>query len=403
MTTTVLTPFDLAAPTQAGPRVYRKQVLKKGRINYPLRGGGKRVVEFTDEYLRDLAAAYTGGAYDTVPFQLAGPDNAHNEDPRNYGGRVIGAEVTPEGLDLILELAEDTAELVERTGRRLGVSARIKEQLEHVDGRRFKRAIRHVLGTLDPRMTGMSPWEPVDLAHNDTDEVVDLSDLTYMEDRIMPRGRLDLAALADEDAEALTSYAIAAGIDLSEALEDDDDEPDLGSDATPPAADDELEPLSDEELDALLDAAVADAGADDRELEPLTLSEEAGLDDLDLAAGLSSDAHDDAAVARRDAAEARYELARERYGAAGVPPAALDLARPILELAEDDDTLELSSPATGDAIDVHGIVVGLLDTIKGTVDLSGELGRGHEDDDGEAETDLADRWTDYLSINTASH
>ena len=419
--TTLLTPVDLSAAVQAGPRVFRKQVLAMRDIDYPMPDGTTRSVSFNREYLTDLAESYKAGAYDMVPFQLAGPDNRHNEDPRNYGGRVLGAEVTDDGLDVIVELSEDTAALVEKTGGRLGVSARIKEQLEHVDGRKFKRAIRHVLGTLDPRMQGLRPWEPVvDLSREDGDDVVDLSAFTYRGEMTM--ARIDTSRLTDDDVAQLESFAAASGIDLSVEY---DDEPDLsgdeperfaGDDAQDQledtADDDETdetddestggenpvdEPLTDEELDALLDAEVAALMAD----ESVSLSADDVDDDtLDLAAGMVGTADDETQVHRRDAATSRYQLARERYSRAGVPPFLLDLARPILEVAEDDTTsLDLASPATGDPIDVRGIVVGLLDAFRGTVDLSTETGHSHHDEAGEQTQTSADAWTDYLENN----
>lgn len=412
--TTLLTPVDLSAAVQAGPRVFRKQVLAKRTIDYPLPDGTTRTVAFDDAYLTDLAESYKAGAYDMVPFQLAGPDNRHNEDPRNYGGRVLGAEVTEDGLDVIVELSEDAAALVEKTGGRLGVSARIKEQLQHVDGRTFKRAIRHVLGTLDPRMTGLRPWEPIDLSRDDGDDVVDLSTFTYKGETV---ARIT-SSLTAAELEQLESFAANAGIDLSVEY---DDEPDLGSDegdepehfAGDDAQDelddhegdedtddestgvddtvDNVEPLTDEELDALLDAEIAS----------LSLSNDDDTDDtLDLASGMVADADDETQVHRRSAATARYELARERYGKAGVPPYLLDLARPILEVDEHDTTsLDLASPATGDPIDVRGIVVGLLDAFRGTVDLSTEAGHAHHDADGEHTETVADAWSNYLENN----
>lgn len=411
--TTLLAPIDLSAAVQAGPRVFRKQVLEKRTIRYPMPGGERREVAFDDAYLRDLAASYNAGAYDLVPFQLATPANEHNEDPRNYGGRVIGLEVTDTGLDAILELTEDTASLVERTGGRLGVSARIKEALEHVDGRRFKRAIRHVLGTLDPRMTGMGPWQAVDLSTDDGDVVLDLSRAAYQGDT-MTRPTLDLSNLDPEAAEQLESFAAANGLEVDVVLPEGvaGDEPDLDDDEQDDEhdddeldgtdedttddegdeGDDEVEPLSDAELDALLDAEVAAmAGAD--------LSADVDDDEtLDLAAGIIAGASDEVQTARRETAEARYELARERYGAGGVPPYVLELCRPVLELGEDTTELNLSSPATGDPIDVRGIVTGLLDAMSGTVDLSTETGHGHTSEDGEQD-DAARAWTDYLENN----
>jgi hypothetical protein len=422
LVTSLLAPLDLAAGTRLGPKVYRKQVLRKGTINYPLPDGTTRAVTFDDQYLTDLADAYNAGAYDVVPFQLATPRNEHNEDPRNYGGRVLGAEVTHDGLDVIVELADDTAALVERTGRKLGVSARIKENLTHVDGRSFPRAIRHVLGTLDGRIQGLRPWEPVtDLATDDREPVVDLSAYTYQgETRAM--ATLDTRNLTPEQVESLESYAAINGIDLSvvspedQPLPDPDENPDAGTggevgdgeDTTPDAApavddpDNELEPVSDAEVDAILDAEVARILAGDTaEVELSTDDQDAEqLIALDLAAGMTDTATDEATVERRRRADAEYKLAAERYGAKGVPPYALELARPVLAWGDDTGDLDLASPVTGDPIDVRGIVTGLLDALTDTVDLSAERGHAHGDAaTQDATTALADTWVTYLENN----
>ena len=93
--TTLQAPVDLSSATRVGPRVYRKQVLAKRTIDYPLPDGTTKQVTFDDDYLTDLANAYKAGAYDLVPFQLADGANRHNEDPRQYGGRVIGTSLDP--------------------------------------------------------------------------------------------------------------------------------------------------------------------------------------------------------------------------------------------------------------------------------------------------------------------
>ncbi len=406
--TVLQAPIDLSAATRVGGRIYRKQVLRKGPIDYPMPDGSKRRVVFDDEYLTDLASAYTAGAYDLVPFQLAGPRNDHNEDPRQYGGKVIGAEVTDDGLDLILELAEDTAELVERTDRKLGVSARIKESLEHVDGRTFKRAIRHVLGTLDPRVQGLRGWEPIDLSAEADPEVVDMSDYRYdQEGGTMPR-IIDLSQLSEEDAEALESFAALNGIELSEPEPEGDDPDELedepaddDQEGDEPEDDDEGDetdeerasgddegPITDDELEALID----------RELEDVSLSAEVDDDTLDMAAATTDG--DERAADRAELARLRYESQGAEWARKGVPPFIISLAEPVLSLSDDQaEHLDLASPATGEPIDVRGIVTDMLDAVAGTIDLSGEAGYGHETEPDEQVTDLASRWTEYLENN----
>lgn len=419
--------MDLSAATRVGPRVYRKQVLAKRTIDYPLPDGSTQRVDFDDEYLADLAAAYNDGAYDLVPFQLATPANQHNEDPRNYGGRVIGAEVTPDGLDLILELAEDTADLVERTGRKLGVSARIKA-VRHVDGRTFKRAIRHVLGTLDPRMQNLRPWQPVvDLAADDAEPVLDLTGYTYQQEgTTMPR-IIDLSQFTPEQLESFESFTALEGIDLAavevhpaddepyqeaevvpsdgdavgEGDDDDDDEPTdvtLEDDDLPDEVDDDNDGLDDADSEAITDAELE--ALIDAELANVELATPDDDDTLDLAAGLVGVDGDERQAHRTEAAGLRFELAAQELTRKGVPPHLIDLAEPVLSLTDEQaDTLDLASPATGESIDVRGIVRDMLDAVAGTIDLSSETGYGHETEPNEQVTNLASAWTEYLENN----
>lgn len=401
MMATLQAPIDLSSATRVGPRTYRKQVLAKRGIDYPMPDGTTRRVEFDDEYLRDLAAAYTDGAYDLVPFQLATPANEHNEDPRNYGGRVIGAEVTDDGLDLILELSEEADELVQRTGGKLGVSARIKP-VRHVDGRVFKRAIRHVLGTLDPRMQNLRPWEPVvDLATDaDDGPVIDLTRYTYtQEGATMPR-IIDLSQLDPETLEKLETVAALEGIDLS-AAEVADDEPDTSADDEPEGDDDsdedagegesdEPEGITDDDLEALIDAELAGMSLS-------TEDDEATEDDdqLDLA-----DTEDVVPDVHVRLADATFKLAAQEYARKGVPPHLIELAAPVLTLTDEQaDSLDLSSPVTGEPINVQGIVRDMLEAVAGTIDLSTEAGYGHETQGEQQVTDRAAAWIDYLENN----
>lgn len=412
--TTVQAPIDRSSARRVGPRVYRKQVLAKRTIDYPMPDGSVQKVTFDDAYLRDLATAYNDGAYDLVPFQLATGRNEHNEDPKNYGGRVIGAEVTPDGLDMLIELSEEAAELVDKTGGRLGVSPRIKA-VRHVDGRQFKRAIRHVLGTLDPRQQNLRPWQPVvDLAADDDGPVLDLTGITYQEGVTMPR-IIDLSTLTDEDLEALESFTAANGIDLAaaEVEVDPDDEPDMGGE-TPEDEDpdedlEELEEdpdgtedgedthelgltdgdgISDEDLNALIDAELDRAGVDlsagdEREDEP----EDVSLSSIEPESPEAENAR------------LRFENAADKLLRKGVPPAIIDLAKPILSLSDEEaGTLDLATPA-GESVDVRGVVRDMLEAVAGTIDLSSESGYGHETEPEEQEQATAQVWIDYLANN----
>lgn len=423
--TTILAPLDLSSATQTGPRTYRKQLLRKGTIHYPRQGGKTQRVDFTDQYLMDLAAAFRAGAYDNVPFVLAGADNAHTLDPTRFRGWLKAVEVTPEGLDGLLELSADAAELVDRTGGKLGVSLRIKPT-QHVDGRTYPQAINHVLGTLDPRLQGptlgLRAWEPLDLSAEDDGDVLDLMGAPYQEGSTMPK-MLDLSALTDDQLDSLHTWAAVHQLDLSDqddapddaevvtpsALEDEpaDNEPSLLEDADDEDKpedddpDDDGEGITDAELDALIDAELADMGADVGLSTPDDADDDPDWGGLDLS-GVDHGTDGDERVAdRRENARMRGELAVRDYAAAGVPAYLLDLARPILNLSDDDnDALDLSNPATDEQVDVRGIVRDMLDAVKGTIDLSGEQGHGHDEaEDQPGGTDLADAWAEFLENN----
>lgn len=408
-TSVTLTPLDLAAPSRVGPRTYRKQLLRKGTIRYPHPDGSVEEVTFDEAYLRDLAEAFNAGAYDLAPFILADEKNRHALLPERYQGELKAVEVTEDGLDGILELADGAAELVDRTKGRLGVSVRIKNAVRHVDGRQFKRALHHVLGTLDPRMQGptlgLNPWQPIDLADSDpTETVLDLTGARYQEDK-MPRPTLE--HLTDEQIETLTSLAAANDISLSDPdtesdepdaddvdpdEQDTDDEGDQDADEDGEGegssdADDLADGagITDDELDALIDAELDSMGvslsADDDDSDGLDLS---GDDGADVDEVFERREHDLAAddFEPDEAARLRAELARRDYMSAGVPPYLLDLAADVLALEDGSDTLDLASPLDGTHVDVRTIVTGLLDGLKGTVDLAREDGYGHEDSDG---------------------
>jgi hypothetical protein len=147
----LLSPYNTNQAVELSTTLFRKPLLKLGTINYK----GKKIT-FDKQYLKSLKDALTAGAYDQVPFQLANDANEHNENPRNYAGDVKGFELTSNGLDVLVDFTPEGAELV-RKNPKLGVSARILEGLEHADGRKYTRAVRHVLGTLDQKAHQAEP------------------------------------------------------------------------------------------------------------------------------------------------------------------------------------------------------------------------------------------------------
>src|SRR5205809_7930654 len=66
----------------------------------------------------------------------------------------VGHQRHGDGLYIQAELT-DRGEQVLRDNPYLGVSARIVENYNRSDGKFYKAAVQHVLGTLDPRLPGL--------------------------------------------------------------------------------------------------------------------------------------------------------------------------------------------------------------------------------------------------------
>jgi hypothetical protein len=170
----ILTPVTTDLAATFSPRIFRKQLLPFGSVTHK----GQRL-NFTPEFCKTLVDSFRGRAYDTVKFLLAGPNNEHTDDPERMRGTVRDLALSSTGLDAVIELSESAASLI-ADHPDLGVSARIVPNLVKSDGRTFPSAIKHVLGCIDPVVTGMAPWEAVDLSTEDPDlTVVDLSAETF--------------------------------------------------------------------------------------------------------------------------------------------------------------------------------------------------------------------------------
>lgn len=386
--TALLTPVDAGTARRAGRHLWRKQLLPKATITYK-----GRQITFDDAYLADLAAAFNNRAYDQVPFQLADKDNAHTNDPERFRGEVEALEVTADGLDMVVSASEEGSKVL-ASNPGLGVSARITEGYERADGQAFPVAIQHVLGTLDPRITGMRPWQAINAA-NDTDsgQVTDLTGCTY--DLASDQAPQPPAPAPKETGMALTAEQEAR---LGQLLDLPDDQfaalltP--AADAGDGAGGDGTDELSDEELQALLDSlpdddADNDEGDGDGDEGDTGDAGQAADDKVPAGAGaeLSADAQAaiDLANARAEELEAGYTRMRRELDAAtyererdtfarqhGIPPRIFDLARPVLE--GEGRVVDL---ANGKQADAGQIVRRVLTEIGKTVkmlDLSAELG-----------------------------
>lgn len=351
--------FDLSS--KDGKLAFWKQILPLKSINYTAKDGSRQKIDFTREYLTDLA---NNKAVDKIGFLLADKDNGHTMDPERWRGEVAAMEVREDGLYGKIVFPSPEAAKAVLDNPDLGVSARIRESVPKADGRTLSRGIIHVLGTLDPQIDGMSSWQTADLS-TETD-VLDLSTEEY-EDMATKKVK-DLADYTEADIEAMTEA------ELDEFL----------STYVP-----ELESYTSEDTDE--DEGDEPKAESEREKVGADMSNK-GHEDIELANQRADAATRRANEALKRVAEAEWREERNGFIAAGVPPHALDLAAPVLNRA-DDMVIDLSNTDEAD-VNVSEVVRGLLTALKGSIDLSNEEGHsgvfrsGDGDDPDKAMLDL---------------
>lgn len=357
MPTALLTPSRGGEATQVGRRLYRKQILPVGSINY----NGRRI-DFSRDYLAEIKRSFDEQAYDAVPFLVAtGDSDQHGDAPMRTEGEVRSLELTDDGLYALLDLTEAAASKVAQFPR-LGVSARIVDPRTRADGKSWPRALAHVLATTDPRVTGMRPWQAVDLSA-DPATPLDFTSGQYDDDKekLMP--------LSDEDRKALVAE-LAAELRKSAVDPVTPPAPPAGVPTpAPPAAtapaESEGEELTDEELNLLVEEALAESG------EPVgaSLAGDGGQSAIDLANAQTEQLRQQVADLQAGLDVERINKERLAYVNAGVPPALVDAATPLLLGA--GHTLDL---ANGTQVQAGDVIRAVLDAAKGTVDLSGPIG-----------------------------
>jgi hypothetical protein len=345
-TLAVHTPLDRSPAQKIGRALYRKRILPVGEITYD----GKPL-KFTREMHEQIAAAFNAGAYDSVPFQLTNDKNEHTDDPERTRGVIKGFELTSDGLDALIEVGDRGRAAIEENPN-LAVSARIKLDLTRADGKHFPAAIAHVLGTPDPRVAGLGPWEKVADLAADLTPVVDLTAESFAPEgtgmALTPEQEAKLAKLLDNVGDDGT---ISAG-----------------------ASHDPLADLSEEELQAIIDAATDPAPqAGDLEPAPATASLTADQQQaIDLANATADQAQQRVQAMEAQLAATQWAADRAAYLQAGVPKVMLDLAEPVAKLPG-NFVIDLSNSG-GEKVNATDVVRGLLDAAKGTVDLSGPKG-----------------------------
>ena len=367
MTSSILTPLDFSDAVPAGRRRFWKQILPKTSINYD----GQKI-DFDDEFHSDLELAFKEKAFDQVPLVFADSGNRHNMDPRNFGGDIIDLQHRgDEGTWALIEADRAAARVIKKNPR-LGVSARILQGVQKADGRSFKRAVNHVLLTMNPRVGGMAPWQAVDLSEaTETDEVVDLTAQNYEGDtmgvktrRQSRRRQIDLSALDDEQFQTLLDLATEAGVLDDEDVEDEEevDEEEVEDTSTV-----KKPRKKSSKTKITVEKESEDDGDEDDEDEEEDDDESAT--DLSEAAR-RSDQSGTVRTMQIDLAEQRWQGERSEYLRAGVPPFLLDLAAPVLS---SPDTMVIDL-AEGETVNATEVVRKMVDGFKGLVDLTPDIG-----------------------------
>ena len=238
-----------------------------------------RKIAFTRDYLAGLVKAFAARAYDAVPFQFADADNRHTNKPEQRRGTVKALELTDDGLDVLIEAGPDAAAHL-REYPDLGVSASIVEAAPRADGRFFPAAIKHVLGTLDPRITGMrqwqaveasSPWQCVDFTA-DEGEIVNLTSYDYAPPDALPasiRERLDADGMirspAPQDAPEAPSEPVQPELPADQSPDTEENAMAFSKDQEARLA--RLLDLPEDQFEALVSPVAADAEAADSDTE----------------------------------------------------------------------------------------------------------------------------------------
>jgi hypothetical protein len=360
-TVTVLTPFSPRKAIELGNHRWKKQLLPVGEIEYK-----GRKLQFTADYLKELARSFKEKAFDAIPFQLAPDDNKHTNNPERTRGRIEDVEVADDGLYVIVEATEAGDKII-RENPSLGVSARIYENYERSDGKRWTAALQHVLGTLDPHIAGMKPWtEVAALSNASKSRVLDLTSATLPESEEDSPVPMTKEKLKDLLKQMRDSGSEISDEDLDELITDDlftdeDGEGDTeGSD----------EELTDEELEELLNS-LPDVEEDEEET---VNAGGAHPDALELANARFQEQAIELAQMRSRMDGAAFDNEKTAFVAAGISPKLVELARPLLE--GEGHIVQLSN---GDEVDAGGVMRRVLRELSQTVkllDLSDLMGRG---------------------------
>lgn len=325
---TLLTPLnnEEAEYIQLGEKegVFWKQIIPMDHtINYK-----GRTIKFDYEKLRSVKDAFEAKLNDQTAFQLANDDNEHDTqedieagrafDPQRYRGEVTQFAINSRGLYGKFNLTAEGAKLIEANPK-LSVSASLKENVEH-NGKVYPMVCRHVLGTLDARIKGMSPWSKDNLAlsnDDDNEEVIDLADKDDDKDQSQNgnSGGTETVTVNKADWDNVLEYV-----------------------------------KKQREEDKALEEIVND-DADDKQVVNNSVENDPKF--IQLSNTYAAD---------------RFEAKADAWRRAGVPNKIIELAKPALSVG-DDMSIDLSN---GNKLDAKDLISAILDEAKGTVDLTAQ-------------------------------
>lgn len=319
-----------------GQVYYKKQILPEGKFKYKTSDGKDIELDLTADRHQTYVQSFKDKAYDEVPFQFG----AHSNDPTIRKGTMADVEYVPgKGTWGYFKLEQDAAAYVEKYPN-FGVSPRLVVGLERMDGKKFAGAIQHVAGTVVPRASGMSPWEKIELSE-DTVE----------------------ATVYDFSMETITAHKDVKETNVTK---------------TTGESGEKSVTLSEDEY-----SFFKKMQGEYQEAERL-LSEEAPKPEVktsEQSVDLSV-ATQKAELALTQLAEMRAATVKESWASKkalllsqGVPPAALDLADPVMT-SVDSQTFDLSTPEGVVKVDAKTQMLGQLELMKGMIDLGGEKGHG---------------------------
>ena len=374
----IRTPFSKAPARQAYPDVWRKKVLPVGEVAYK-----GRILKFTPEYLSALAEAFTDGAYDQVPFQIADAQNTHTNHPEQFRGEVIGMDVETDGLYVTAHTTPRGSALLAENPR-LGVSARIVEGYDRSDGKHYPVAVQHVLGTLDPRIPGLGAWEAVQLSNDEQSEyVIDMSTASFA-------GEEEGGAMPDLDADQQGRLARLLELD-PEKLETLISGIENGVSAAPgdyPAddiSDDELVALIEDMDDASFTSMMSEYDIEEPTVQTPDLvgaglsNDGYGYSDLEMANYYAAENARQLSLIQNELDEQRFKNEKRAFMNAGVPGLIVEMARPLLQGA--GHVIEMSN---GQGVDAGRLMRDVLREYSKQVqllDLSGEMGTSMDEPD----------------------